>query len=121
MYLSRNTLTAHHAKTIKQNASQFLVDIKDSLWHLGLYTYYFDVVLSVTVCQITQDSIKLFLGSFLTSHSPATFEGPRVLSGMQTQLSLLLVSKLISPRKAQETIYFLAVYLHAHKLILSTW
>lgn len=38
--------------------------------------YYFDVILSVTGCWITQDSIKLFLGSFLTS---ATSERPGVL------------------------------------------
>lgn len=105
MHLPRDILTAHHARTMKQNASQFRVDIQDSSWHTGLYHHYFDDVLSVTGCQITQGPIKVFLGSFLTADSPATLKDRGFASACrQTQLALLLVSKLLSPRKARETI-----------------
>ena len=66
--------------------------------------YYFDYIPSVIGCQITQGPIKVFLGSFLT-HQPLLKDHGFSLACSQTQLALLLVSKLLSPRKAQETIH----------------
>lgn len=57
---------------------------------MGLYHYYFDDILSVIGCQITQGPVKVFLGSFLTSHSPATFERSQFLFGMQSDTTCFI-------------------------------
>lgn len=52
--------------------------------------YYFDDILIVIGCQITQGLIKLFLGSFLTSPSPPTFERSQVPFGMQSDTTCFI-------------------------------